>query len=106
VQFQVGIKVHPQIKFFAKNVCHFLKFSQGQVRCLMAVDRYGNLTILRIGTSLIIMLTSLWMWKRPNAVIFNGARPDLGGLLDTIKTKASSWVTAGVLGLATILPPA
>jgi hypothetical protein len=52
------------------------------------------------------MLTAWWLWKRRNAVIFEGARPDLGGLLDTIKAEARSWAAAGASGLAAILPPA
>jgi hypothetical protein len=34
-------------------------------------------------TSSAIMLTTWWLWKRRNAVIFDGK--GLGGLLDTIK---------------------
>jgi hypothetical protein len=63
-------------------------------------------TALRRGTSSVIMLTAWWLWKRWNAVIFDGTQPDLCGLLDMIKAEASSWATAGASGLAAILPPA
>jgi hypothetical protein len=51
------------------------------------------------------MLTAWWLWKRRNVVIFDGARPDLGGLLDTIRMEAGSWAAAGATGLSAILPP-
>jgi hypothetical protein len=62
-------------------------------------------TVAHKGTSSGIMLTAWWLWKRRNAVIFDGAWPDLGGLLDTIKAEAKSWSAAGASGLAALLPP-
>lgn len=41
----------------------------------------------RKGTSSVIMLTAWQLWKRRNAIIFDGAQPDLRGLLDTIRRK-------------------
>jgi hypothetical protein len=63
-------------------------------------------SVARKGTSSVVTLIAWWLWKWRNAVIFNGMRPDLDGLLDTIKVDARSWVALGVSGLAAILPPA
>jgi hypothetical protein len=60
----------------------------------------------RKGISSAIMLTAWWLWKRRNAIIFDGARPDLHGLVDTIKADAKSWVIAGASGFAALLPTA
>lgn len=57
----------------------------------------------RKGTSSVIMITAWWLWKLCNAGILDGAQPDLGGLLDTIKAKAASWAAAGALGIAALL---
>jgi hypothetical protein len=54
----------------------------------------------RKGISSAIMLMAWWLWKRRNAIIFDGARLDLHGLLDTIKADAKSWTTVGASGLA------
>jgi hypothetical protein len=62
-------------------------------------------TVAHKGTSLGIMLTAWWLWKQRNTVIFDGAWPDLGGLLDTINAEAKSWSAAGASGLAALLPP-
>jgi hypothetical protein len=57
----------------------------------------------RKGISVAIMLTSWWLWKRRSAIFFDDARPNLHGLVVTIKAKAKSWATAGASGL-TALP--
>jgi hypothetical protein len=57
----------------------------------------------RKGTSLVVILTTWWLWKRRKAVIFDSVHPDLGGLVDEIKTEARSWVAIGSSGLAAIL---
>jgi hypothetical protein len=41
-------------------------------------------------TSSVIMLTTWWLWKQRNAVIFDGNWPDLVGLLDTIKVGSQA----------------
>jgi hypothetical protein len=58
----------------------------------------------RKGISSMAMLRSWWLWKRCNAIIFDGVRPELHGLLDTIKVEAKSWATTVASGLAALLP--
>ena len=60
--------------------------------------------MLRKGTSSAIMLTAWWIWKQRNAVVFDNARPSVRALMETIKTEARSWVSAGARGLALLLP--
>ena len=58
---------------------------------------------LRKGTSSVIMLTAWWIWKQRNTIIFDNVRPSVGALMETIKTEARSWVSAGANGLGHLL---
>lgn len=69
----------------------------------MSVDWWGPIAS-RKGTSSLIMITAFCLWKHCNVIIFDGAGPDIAGLLDTIKTEAKSWAAAGASGLAALLP--
>jgi exonuclease III len=59
---------------------------------------------LRKGTSSLVMLTAWWIWKHRNAIVFDNARPNSIGLLDTIRSEARSWVLAGATGLGALVP--
>lgn len=61
-------------------------------------------TSVRKGTSSAIMLVAWCIWKNRNAIIFDNAQLSLARLLDTIKTEARHWATAGARGLAALLP--
>jgi hypothetical protein len=61
---------------------------------------------MRKGTSSLVMLTAWWIWKHRNAIIFDDANPDLGHLLDTIRSEARSWALAGAIGLGALIPAA
>jgi hypothetical protein len=71
---------------------------------LVESHRPGEPLDTRKGTSSVVGLTAWWLWKGRNAVIFDGARRDLDGLLDMIKVDARSWMSDGASGLAMILP--
>ena len=45
---------------------------------------------LRKGTSSLVMLTTWWIWKQRNTVVFDNVSPNLGGHLDTIRSEARS----------------
>jgi hypothetical protein len=59
---------------------------------------------MRKGVSSLILLTAWWLWKHRNDVVFNGARPSVTTLLDTIREEARSWVLAGASGLGQLIP--
>ena len=50
-----------------------------------------------------IMLTAWWIWKQRNAVVFDNASPSVGALVETIKTEARDWVSAGAKDLGQLL---
>jgi hypothetical protein len=60
--------------------------------------------MLRRGTSLLIMLTTWWIWRHCNAAVFENVQPSVASLLDTIKAEARSWVHAGAWGIRLLLP--
>ena len=55
--------------------------------------------LLRRGTSSVIMLTAWWIWKQRNAVVFDNGTPSVSALVETIKTEARDWVSAGARDL-------
>ena len=59
---------------------------------------------LRKGTSSLIMLSAWWIWKQRNAVVFDNRSPSVSALVETIKTEARTWVSAGARGLGQLLP--
>jgi hypothetical protein len=50
------------------------------------------------------MLTTLWIWKQRNAIVFNNENPSVPSLVDTIRAEAKLWAEAGARGLRQILP--
>ena len=62
--------------------------------------------LLRKGTSSVTMLTAWCIWKHRNAIVFDYLHPSVGALMETIKTEARFWVSAGGHGIALLLPSA
>lgn len=63
-------------------------------------------TPTRKGLSSLIILTAWWLWKHRNGCIFDGDRPSITLISDTIKDEARLWAKAGATGLQNIIPGA
>lgn len=61
---------------------------------------------MRKGLSSLIILTAWWLWKHCNGCVFDGDRPSITLISDTIKDEVRLWAKAGANGLQNILPDA
>jgi hypothetical protein len=58
----------------------------------------------RKGFNSLVILVAWWIWKHRNACLFEGASPNLFGLLQNIKDDASLWCRAGPATLGSLWP--
>jgi hypothetical protein len=56
------------------------------------------------GFNSLVILVAWWIWKHRKACIFEGASPNLLGLLQNVKNDAGLWCRAGPATLGSLWP--